>query len=489
MSDRQEREQRFDRRMSDAEALMWNVEKDPWLNPNGGTVNLLDRPLDFDELCARLRYAVVKVPRLRERVVAGVGRLAPPVWATDPEFDFDYHVRRVSLPGAGTRRQLFDLACRLYEDPFDRTRPLWQFVAIDGLEGGKGALFWKLHHSISDGIGAVRLSELYMTGRRDTPPPPEVDLDQVIADAIAAEEAEKRDAEVSLGSLAKTAGHVWRRQLGIGRRAIGEVAIAAVDPSRARELAESAVDTVRGGLDQIRGGAEVEGGSPLWASRSRGRHLESFRVPLDAAKAAGKTLGGSINDVFMTGIVEGAVAYHAKRSVTVDAFNTSFVVSTRTDKAMGGNSFTPAKVQISGAPMPVEERLVHARDRMAARRETVSGRGGMSQVAGIANLLPTSVVTGVARSQAAKMDFATSNLRAAPFQLYIAGAAVESNVTMGPVAGTAFNITTVSYNGYLDVGMLIDPAAVEDPADLRNCIVTAFEQLMAAGGAPAECED
>ena len=36
MSDQgSERELGFEARMSDAEALMWNLEKDPWLNPNG----------------------------------------------------------------------------------------------------------------------------------------------------------------------------------------------------------------------------------------------------------------------------------------------------------------------------------------------------------------------------------------------------------------------------------------------------------------------
>jgi hypothetical protein len=38
--------------MSDAEALMWNVEKDPWLNPSGGMVSICDRPIDFDQFRA-----------------------------------------------------------------------------------------------------------------------------------------------------------------------------------------------------------------------------------------------------------------------------------------------------------------------------------------------------------------------------------------------------------------------------------------------------
>src|SRR5262245_23428946 len=107
---RPEREQRFERHMSDAEALMWNVEKDPWLNPSGGMVTICDRPIDIDQFRQRLRFAVSRIPRLRERVVPGVARLTAPMWSPDPEFDFDYHLRHVTLPKPGMRRQLFDLA-------------------------------------------------------------------------------------------------------------------------------------------------------------------------------------------------------------------------------------------------------------------------------------------------------------------------------------------------------------------------------------------
>src|SRR3954470_307237 len=66
------REQRFQRRMSDAEALMWNVEKDPWLNPSGGSFSILDRMPDVEHLRAQLAAAVVTVPRLMEHVVGGL---------------------------------------------------------------------------------------------------------------------------------------------------------------------------------------------------------------------------------------------------------------------------------------------------------------------------------------------------------------------------------------------------------------------------------
>ena len=70
-------------------------------------------------------------------------------------------------------------------------------------------------------------------------------------------------------------------------------------------------------------------------------------MPLDDLKAAGTHFGASINDLFLAGLTEGAVRYHADREVEVDAFNTSFVLSTRSDHAIGGNSFTPIPVQVA----------------------------------------------------------------------------------------------------------------------------------------------
>ena len=161
MAAQREREQRFSDRMTDHEALMWNVEKDPWLNPSGASLTILDGKIDDAHFRRVLRNAAAKMPRLRERVVPGLGRLAPPAWVPDPEFDLDYHMRRIRLPKPGTERQLFDLAAKLYQEPLDRTRPLWRFVIIDGLKGGRSALWAIVHHAVADGIGQLRMAEMY----------------------------------------------------------------------------------------------------------------------------------------------------------------------------------------------------------------------------------------------------------------------------------------------------------------------------------------
>jgi len=485
--DRQ-RELAFERRMSDQEALMWSVEKDPWMNPNFAALTILDRPVDFDLMLAKIRFGLSRVSRLRERVVPGLGRLSPPVWATDPDFDLDYHVRRLCLPEPGSMRQLLDLVTRLFEEPYDRTRPLWMFYGIEGIQGGNGALFTKQHHALADGIGALRMAEVYTDLKRKPPRPPEVDLDQIFAEAAEAEQGALLEAGADmsdsiLDTATRTLGHNLRRQGGILTRAVGGVAGFLTDPAKLSSGVTSAVDQIRSTLDTATGGRTINAGAPLWANRSRRRHLEVLHVSLDDAKAAAKAMDGSVNDFFVAGAALGALAYHAERDRPVEAINMTFVVSTRSDKAMGGNSFTPVPLQVRGeGPQTVEERFRQVRDLMTERRRGVSGRGAMSAIAGIANLLPTSVTTRFARQQAARIDLATSNLRGAPFQTYIAGAKVLAGIPLGPVAGTAGNLTTISQNGSLDMGLLVDPAAITDPAGLRRNLDDAYRDLLAAGG-------
>src|SRR3954454_11541163 len=118
-----ERTMRFERRMTDAEALLWNLEKDPFLQSSFCSVTLLDQPMDIDRFRARIERAVEVIPRLRQRVTPMLGRLAPPEWTDDPDFDLDFHVRRIALPPPGTERELYDLATVIAMDPLDRTRP------------------------------------------------------------------------------------------------------------------------------------------------------------------------------------------------------------------------------------------------------------------------------------------------------------------------------------------------------------------------------
>ncbi len=469
-------------RMSEHEALMWNIEKDPWLNPSGAALALLDRPIDFDCFERHIRHGVARIPRLQQRVVPGFGRLSTPAWVPDPEFDLTYHLRRITLPGAATTRQLLELSAQLYREPLDRTRPLWRFVVIDGMADGRGALWSMFHHSISDGMGQLRMAEIYHQLGRDDPPPPEVDIEALIQEAVAEHRSKEQGGDLGndLASTARsTANHLIRRNVGITRRVLGELSMIPADPSRVPDAISTAGASAWATVAQFGSAAsDVLGGSPLWANRSRHRHLEHVQVSLEGLKAKAKDLDGSINDLFLVGVTEAAVRYHAARDISVDRFNTSFVVSTRTDAMAGGNSFTPVPIHLSGAEMSFAQRMAEVRSVTEAAKEQARQSGGVTSLAAVANLLPTSVVTRAARAQAANMDFVTSNLRGAPFELYCAGARVEASVPMGPLAGTPVNITALSYNGKFDIGLFIDPEAIAEPAAFRDDVENAFADLL-----------
>ena len=105
-----------------------------------------------------------------------------------------------------------------------------------------------------------------------------------------------------------------------------------------------------------------------------------------------------------------------------------------------------------------------------------------SSVAGLLTPLPNSILMRFARQQVGTVDFTTSNVRGAPFDLFIGGARIEGNFPIGPMAGTAFNLTTLSFAGNLDMGCVIDTAAVDDPALLKACLVQSFDELLAFAG-------
>ena len=194
-----EREVEKSARMSEHEALMWNIEKDPWLNASGASLAILDQPVDPERFRLHLRNAVASMPKLYQRVVPGLARLSTPAWAPDPEFDFGYHVRNIELPAPGDQRALLDLAATLYMEPLDRTRPLWRFVTISGLEGGGGAIWSLVHHVIADGIGQMRMAELYQSIDRDAPPPAEVDLEAIVAAAVAGTKTKESGGDLASG--------------------------------------------------------------------------------------------------------------------------------------------------------------------------------------------------------------------------------------------------------------------------------------------------
>jgi diacylglycerol O-acyltransferase len=153
--------------MSNAEAIMWAVEKDPALRSDFCNLTFLDRRPDDDRIRATMQRALDAIPRLGQRVIGAPLRIVPPEFADDPTLDLDAHVRVVAVPTPSDDRALLDLCGALAEQPLDRARPLWEFTIIDGLTGGRAAMLQKVHHTITDGVGGLKLSIAMVDLERD----------------------------------------------------------------------------------------------------------------------------------------------------------------------------------------------------------------------------------------------------------------------------------------------------------------------------------
>ncbi|WP_436794121.1 wax ester/triacylglycerol synthase domain-containing protein [Actinospongicola halichondriae] len=459
-----EREMSFERHMSDNEALMWNLEKDPALSSWFASITILDTVPSIERLRSRLAVAVADIARLRQRVVPSVGRLSPPMWAEDPEFDLDYHIRRMAVPSPGGPAELHEMAANLLLDPFERTRPLWQFVVIEGLEGGKAALFQKMHHTITDGEGGIRLAEKFTDFERDASHD-----DPVI-------EVGQRPVGEDFGESAREAlGHNVRRVGGVTQRVVKSVVL---NPFGTAAGVGAVVGEVAKTLAPAGDPSEAVG-SPLWKTRSLKRWYGTIQIPFDDAKKAGKGLGGTINDFFVAGALAGSVAYHEARESAPHKLRVAMPVSTRKDGSAGGNQFSITTNELD-APTGAAAAFEVVRDGLADAKAgtSVDILGSLSMVI---NLLPTSVLAKFAKDAASSVDFTVSNVRGAPFEVYIAGAKVEALYPMGPIAATAFNLSMMSYAGMLDMGLVVDAGAVDEPEELRDHIEAAYRELIELG--------
>jgi hypothetical protein len=128
----------------------------------GGVLLFDGDPPSYDDLALMIGGRLHRLPRYRQRLAWPPGGLLRPCWVDDPRFDLAYHVRHAALPHPHGEAELSALAGRLFAQPLERTRPLWEVHLVDGVEGGRFALVAKIHHALADGVSGVdRISSVY----------------------------------------------------------------------------------------------------------------------------------------------------------------------------------------------------------------------------------------------------------------------------------------------------------------------------------------
>jgi diacylglycerol O-acyltransferase / wax synthase len=446
---------RFEKRMSDSDALMWGIEKDPLLRSTITSVSIFDRTPDRDRIVDKLERGSRLIPRLRQRVVSAPLSPAPPRWVVDPHFDLRYHLRFATAPGDGSLRSLLDVVEPLAMQGFDRARPLWEFTVVDGLADGRGAMAQKVHHSVTDGVGAVRLAMILLDLERDPP-----------ADESPWPEAPPPDHPGWLERVVDSARHEQRRNLGIARRSLGHAARVGRDPlgggRRAAANAGSVARLLAPAFEPL---------SPLMRGRSLSMRFDPLVVPTDELKAAARRVEGKLNDAFVAGVAGGLRRYHEAHGAPVESLRMTMPINVRSGEtdALAGNQFVPARFTVPVGLADPLERLAAVRD-LVARQRAEPSLGFVEGISGILNRLPTTLATSVFGRLLKGIDFVTSNVPGSPIPVFFGGGRLEAQFAFGPLTGSAANVTLLSYLDECQLGVNTDPAAVPDPEVFLSCL-------------------
>ena len=452
--------------MSPFEALMWRAESDPRLRAPMTLVDLLDEPPDWDRLVAAHDWGTRLVPRARQRVVDPPLHLGAPVWAVDPEFDLHYHLRRAQVPPPGTLAQVLEIAEKTAMTPFDRARPLWEALLLEGLEGGRAAYIFKIHHSVTDGLGGVQLLSLLHSRHRE--PSPHKPLPEPPAPA-------------RLSPLSALGEQVRRRLLGAPRDAQNLVGSGVAVLSRiAAEPADAVGGAVRFGRSLQRVLAPPPAPpSPLLRNRSLSWRFVTLECAVDTLRAAGRAAGGTLGDAYVAALLGGFRRYHEAFGVSIDEMPMAMPISLRqNDHPMGGNRFAGARLAAPvGEADPAERiRLVHDFV-LGARAEPAADALGL--IAPALNLVPTPLITRWYAAQTGGLDLQASNVPGIPYPVYIAGARIERMYPFGPLPGCAVMAALVSHVDTCCIGINCDAAAITDVDLFHDCLGAGLTEVLA----------
>ncbi|MGQ0464699.1 MAG: wax ester/triacylglycerol synthase domain-containing protein [Sporichthyaceae bacterium] len=459
--------------MTALETLMWRVEERSTMRNTCVGVELLDGTPEWNDVLAAHHALVARAPRLRHRVVVPPGGVAPPRWTPHGDFDLGFHVRRTRL-ATGTPAELTTAIEHTAMSGFDRARPPWLAILFEGLPDGRSAYVMKVHHSMSDGLGLLALFALLHGGDPSSPTNmpylPVWDLD-----------------EPEIGT--------------IGALALEVVDNVKATPGRVARFATGAFNTIKNPGPALAGGTEYVQSlrrvltpprcepSPLLSARSTTWRFAMIDVDFPVLKAAGKSVGASLNDAFLAALLGGYRRYHEVMGEPVDAVPVTIPVATRTDSgALGGNAFAPARLvgPVASVVDPGKRMLEIRAQVQAARAEPALNH--VNHLAPLAARLPGTVIGHVGPGLLAGSDLQASNVPGSPHAQYLGGVQVTRMYGLAPNPGVPAMITLATHGDTACIGVNFDPAAFYEPELFVNCLLVGFNEVLALSGTDVEAK-
>ncbi len=396
------------------------------------------------EIMAELRAAADVAPPWNRRLHTPRLKGLLPLWTEVESIDLEHHVHHSALPAPGGERELGQLIARLHSQPLDLTRPPWEVELIEGLEGGRFALYTKVHHALMDGIGGVKLLIRAMSADR------KASLRIRPFWTIQPESRPRKRADAPPATVAQIASQLVEAVRGQ----------AGTVPNIARAFG-AMVGAVRNKEDVL----QIPFDTPVSILNGRIRSARRFataRFDLERLKAVARRAEATLNDVVLALCGAALRRFLAELGELPDKPLTAGIpvsVRPRNDDEEGADAGNAITFIISTLGTDIDdplERLAVIRASTRRAKEHVQGlpRKAMLQYT-LLLMAPYmgSLLTGIGGRTRPMFNITISNVPGPEQPLYFRGAKMEASYPVSLVAhGQALNITCQSYAGHLHFG-------------------------------------
>jgi len=450
---------------SDMSSLL--AERGPIHVNVGAALILQGDPPTLDELLEHVESRLALVPRFRQRVQATPLQITNPVWADDPGFDLEWHVRHVALPRPGSTDQLRELVGRVMSTPLDLERPLWQLYLVEGLEGGRHAYISKTHHALVDGVSAVDVGTIMLD---PNPEGTEMPIPE-----------ERWDPDVPSPELlfVRAATERISTPMRAARKAaLGALSMPRETAGRVMRTAESFAGLAAGGPTAPRTFLNEEIG--------RDRRVAFVRTELDALKQARGETGATVNDVILAVATGGLRRLFERRGEAVPDQLVALVPMSirRSDEHLElGNRIATLMVALPlSEPDPAERlRLVHAETTRVKESEQARAASLVIEATGWTPPTINRVLADVISRQL-NWNLVVSNVPGPQMPFYLLGRRMVEVYPVVPLSPQqhALSIGVVSYDGGVFFGITADRNLFADIFEVAADLEAALAEQLSA---------
>jgi len=405
------------------------------------------------------------LPYLTRKVQMMPAGIDHAVWVQDGNFDIKNHVVEVPLAAPATFDQAQEKVAEIHSRPMNRDIPLWRFHIMTGFDDGTVAYYAQIHHACVDGMAGQALT-LCLT---DTTPEPQ--SYHCPGDYI------QNEAPTMAEMLRASFTNLWNFQAASIERTVGLM-------QTATSLSQRAVDPGKtfGALSQQ--APKTRFNQNVTSERS----YACARLPFHDVRKIGKTMGASINDVFLT-ICSGALRRYLQRTGELPRQNLLAgcpVAVPRQGRNDQGNSVSLMSVDLFTNVKDPRARLLRVKESAITAKEVTSELAASMEnnvsVLGLPAMTRAtslfSEMTGVANNFPSPLNVLISNVPGPRETLYSNGAEMLSHYPVSiPAHGLGLNITVQSYTEGMFVGLTASKNVVADITVLRDDLIAAYREL------------